>query len=82
MPGVNSATDRTRAVSTNYPFRRTIVAVESLVGLRGGRQYSTPRWSGHSPVSVLSPFRPSVRRRQAGSYCRHPRTACNLPQIG
>jgi hypothetical protein len=35
MPGVNNATNRSQAVSTNFPFRRTIVAVETLVGLAG-----------------------------------------------
>jgi hypothetical protein len=35
MPGANNATDRARAISTHFPFRRTIVAVETLVGAGG-----------------------------------------------
>jgi hypothetical protein len=57
MPGVNSAADRSRAINTHFPFRRTIVAVESLVGL-GGLAGSIQLLAGVAtpPVSVLSPM--------------------------
>jgi hypothetical protein len=57
MPGVNNAGDRARTISVNYPFRRTIVAVESLVGL-GGLAGSIQLLAGVAtpPVSVLSPL--------------------------
>lgn len=57
MPGVNNATGRARALSANYPFRRTIVAVESLVGL-GGLAGSIQLLAGLAtpPASVLSPL--------------------------
>jgi hypothetical protein len=35
MPGSNKATDDAQAISTHFPFRRTIVVVEALVGLGG-----------------------------------------------
>jgi len=40
MPELASATDEARTINTTFPFRRTIVSVESLVGLGGlaGRQ--------------------------------------------
>lgn len=57
MPGVNNAAHRARALGTAYPFRRTIVAVESLVGL-GGLAGSIQLLAGLAtpPVSVLSPL--------------------------
>ena len=55
MPGVNSAADRARAISATYPFRRTIVVMESLVGL-GGLGGSVQLLAGVAtpPASVLS----------------------------
>ena len=35
MPELASATDEARTINTTFPFRRTIVSVESLVGLGG-----------------------------------------------
>jgi hypothetical protein len=57
MPAVNNAADRARALSATYPFRRTIVVVESLVGL-GGLAGSVQLLAGVAtpPVSVLSPL--------------------------
>jgi hypothetical protein len=40
MPGANNATDEARAISTHFPFRRTIVVVEMrLPPNRGGIDY-------------------------------------------
>ncbi len=57
MPGANTATDEARAISTHYPFRRTMVVVETLVGL-GGLAGSIQLLAGVAtpPVSVLSPL--------------------------
>ena len=57
MPELTSATDLARAINTNFAFRRTIVAVESLVGL-GGLAGSIQLLAGVAtpPVSVLSPL--------------------------
>jgi hypothetical protein len=57
MPGGNSATDEAQAVSTHFPFRRTIVVVEALVGL-GGLAGSMQLLAGVAtpPVSVLIPL--------------------------
>jgi hypothetical protein len=57
MPGVADATDRALALNSNYPFRRTIVAVESPVGL-GGLAGSIQLLAGVAtpPVSVLTPL--------------------------
>lgn len=57
MPELTGATDGARAIDTNFPFRRTIVAVESLVGL-GGLAGSIQLLTGVAtpPVSVLSPL--------------------------
>jgi hypothetical protein len=57
MPELTNATERARAINTNFPFRRTIVAVESLVGL-GGLAGSIQLLAGVAtpPVSVLSPL--------------------------
>ena len=57
MPGGNTATDEARAISTHYPFRRTMVVVETLVGL-GGLAGSIQLLAGVAtpPVSVLSPL--------------------------
>ena len=57
MPELTSATDLARAINTNFPFRRTIVAVESLVGL-GGLAGSIQLLAGVAtpPVSALSPL--------------------------
>jgi hypothetical protein len=67
MPGANSAVGRPWAISTNLPFRRTIVAVESLVGL-GGVAGSIQLLTGVAtpPVSVLSPLGLSSRMLPAG----------------
>ena len=57
MPGANTATDDARAISTHFPFRRTMVVVEALVGL-GGLAGSMQLLAGVAapPVSVLSPL--------------------------
>ena len=57
MPGANTATDEARAISTHFPFRRTMVVVETLVGL-GGLAGSIQLLAGAAtpPVSVLSPL--------------------------
>jgi hypothetical protein len=57
MPGLNSVADGPRAISIHFPFRRTIVAVETLVGL-GGLAGSIQLLAGAAtpPVSVLSPL--------------------------
>jgi hypothetical protein len=57
MPGANNATDEARAISTHFPFRRTIVVVETLVGL-GGFAGSMQLLAGVAtpPVSVLRPL--------------------------
>jgi hypothetical protein len=56
MPGANNATDHTRAISTHFPFRRTIVVVETLVGL-GGLAGSIQLLAGVATPSV-SALRP------------------------
>jgi hypothetical protein len=57
MPELNAAADRAQAASTNFPFRRTILAVESLVGT-GGLAGSIQLLAGVAtpPGSVLSPL--------------------------
>jgi hypothetical protein len=57
MPRGNTATDEAQAVSTRFPFRRTIVVVEALVGL-GGLAGSMQLLAGVAtpPVSVLIPL--------------------------
>jgi hypothetical protein len=57
MSAVNIASDKASAVKINLPFRRTIVVVESLVGL-GGLAGSVQLLAGVAtpPVSVLSPL--------------------------
>ena len=57
MPGANNATDDAPAISTHFPFRRTIVVVEALVGL-GGLAGSIQLLAGVAtpPVSVLRPL--------------------------
>jgi hypothetical protein len=57
MPEVNTATDQARTMSTRFPFRRIMVAVETLVGL-GGLAGSIQLLAGVAtpPVSVLSPL--------------------------
>ena len=57
MPDLTSATTRATTINTNFPFRRTIVAVESLVGL-GGMAGSIQLLAGVAtpPVSVLTPL--------------------------
>ena len=35
MPGANTATDEARTTSTHFPFRRTMLVVETLVGVSG-----------------------------------------------
>jgi hypothetical protein len=57
MPGVNSAADGPGAISSHFPFRRTIIAVETLVGL-GGLAGSIQLLAGAAtpPLSVLSPL--------------------------
>jgi hypothetical protein len=55
MPELASATDEARTINTTFPFRRTIVSVESLVGL-GGLAGSIQLLAGVAtpPVSALS----------------------------
>ena len=55
MAELTNATDRARAINTNFPFRRTIIAVECLVGL-AGLAGSIQLLAGVAipPVSVLS----------------------------
>jgi hypothetical protein len=57
MPGANIATEGTRTISTHFPFRRTIVVVETLVGL-AGLAGSMQLLAGVAtpPVSVLGPL--------------------------
>jgi len=57
MPGANNATDEARTTSTRFPFRRTMLVVETLVGL-GGLAGSIQLLAGVAtpPVSVLSPL--------------------------
>src|SRR4249920_722525 len=57
MPGVNTAAGDPRVGSTPVPFRRTMVAVETLVGL-GGLAGSIQLLAGVAtpPVSVLRPL--------------------------
>ena len=57
MPGSNKTTDDAQAISTYFPFRRTIVVVEGLVGL-GGLAGSMQLLAGVAtpPVSVLGPL--------------------------
>ena len=57
MPELTSAANRAATVNTNLPFRRTIVAVEGLVGL-GGMAGSIQLLAGVAtpPVSVLTPL--------------------------
>lgn len=57
MPEVNAETRRHPTSDSSYPFRRTIVAVETLVGL-GGLVGSIQLLAGVAtpPVSVLSPM--------------------------
>jgi hypothetical protein len=57
MPGANIATDGARIISTDVPFRRTMVAVETLVGL-AGLAGSMQLLTGVAtpPASVLSPL--------------------------
>jgi hypothetical protein len=57
MPGANTATNQARTVSTHFPFRRTMVVVEGLVGL-SGLAGSTQLLIGVATpaVSVLSPL--------------------------
>jgi hypothetical protein len=57
MPGANSATDDARTISTHFPFRRTMVVVEALVGL-GGFAGSMQLLAGVAtpPVSALRPL--------------------------
>jgi hypothetical protein len=67
MPGGNSATDEAQAVSTHFPFRRTIVVVEALVGL-AGLAGSIQLLAGVAipPVSMLRPLRLSSWTLPAG----------------
>jgi hypothetical protein len=67
MPGANNATDDTRAISTHFPFRRTIVVVEALVGL-AGLAGSIQLLAGVAipPVSTLRPLRLSSWTLPAG----------------
>jgi hypothetical protein len=57
VPGANTTTDDARTISTDFPFRRTMVMVEALVGL-GGLAGSMQILVGVAtpPVSVLSPL--------------------------
>ena len=57
MPGANTATVDARAISTHFPFRRTMVVIETLVGL-GGLAGSIQLLAGVAtpPVSVLNPL--------------------------
>jgi hypothetical protein len=57
MPGANIATEVTRTISTHFPFRRTMVVVETVVGL-AGLAGSVQLLAGVAtpPVSALSPL--------------------------
>jgi hypothetical protein len=57
MPGANIATDGARTISTHFPFRRTMVVVDTLVGL-AGLAGSMQLLAGVAtpPVSVLGPL--------------------------
>ena len=57
MRGTNTATDDARAIRAHFPFRRTMVVVETLVGL-GGLAGSMQLLAGVAtpPVAVLSPL--------------------------
>jgi hypothetical protein len=57
VPGANIATDGARTITTHLPFRRTMVVVETLVGL-GGLAGSMQLLAGVAtpPESVLSPL--------------------------
>lgn len=67
MPGVGSATNGSRAVNINFRVRRTIVAVETVVGL-AGLAGSIQLLAGVATpaVSVLSPLGLSSWSRPAG----------------
>jgi hypothetical protein len=54
---VSGGTDRAAVIGISYPFRRAIVAIETLVGL-GGLAGSLQLLAGVAtpPVSVLSPL--------------------------
>ena len=57
MTSLNAATNQTRAIKNDYPFRRIIVAIETLVGL-GGLAGSIQLLAGVAtpPVSTLNPL--------------------------
>jgi hypothetical protein len=57
MTAVNAATNQARAAQNDYPFRRIIVGIETLVGL-GGLAGSIQLLTGVAtpPVSALSPL--------------------------
>ena len=57
MRGTSTATDDARAIRAHFPFRRTMVVVESLVGL-GGLAGSMQLLAGVAtpPVAALSPL--------------------------
>jgi hypothetical protein len=67
MPGPNTATDDARAISTHFPFRRTMVVIETLVGL-GGLAGSIQLLAGVAtqPVSTLNPLGQSSWTLPAG----------------
>ena len=57
MPGANTASDEARTTSTLLPFRRTMLVVETLVGV-SGLAGSIQLLAGLAtpPVSVLNPL--------------------------
>jgi hypothetical protein len=57
LPGANKATDEARTTSTRFPFRRTMLVVEALVGV-SGLAGSIQLLAGVAtpPVSVLNPL--------------------------
>ena len=57
MPGANTASDEARTTSTRLPFRRTMLVVETLVGV-SGLAGSIQLLAGLAtpPVSVLHPL--------------------------
>jgi hypothetical protein len=57
MTALNVASNRARAIENHYPFRRIIVAIETLVGL-GGLAGSIQLLAGVAtpPVSTLNPL--------------------------
>jgi hypothetical protein len=57
MTAVNAADNRTRALSKNYPFRRTMLVAETLVSLAGlGGSIQLLAGVATPPISALTPL--------------------------